>query len=57
MKLPSGIQGARTEHDQASMEELRSMFSEMKELLIKQVSSESLTFLGGRMLCKDPFLS
>nr|XP_040052565.1 thrombospondin-4a [Gasterosteus aculeatus aculeatus]XP_040052566.1 thrombospondin-4a [Gasterosteus aculeatus aculeatus] len=37
------IQGARTEHDQASMEELRSMFSEMKELLIKQI--KETTFL------------
>ncbi|KAK9522677.1 hypothetical protein VZT92_019126 [Zoarces viviparus] len=37
------IQGGRTAHDQATMEELKSMLSEMKELLHKQI--KETTFL------------
>lgn len=36
-EIPSGIQGGRTLHDQATMLELRIMLSEMKELLNQQV--------------------
>lgn len=37
-EIPSGIQGGRTVHDQATMLELKRMLSEMKELLHQQVA-------------------
>lgn len=37
-QIPSGIQGGRMVHNQATMLELRSLLSEMKELLHQQVT-------------------
>lgn len=36
--IPAGVQGGRVVHDQATILELKSMFSEMKELLHQQVT-------------------
>lgn len=38
-EIPSGIRGGRMEQDQATLQELKSMFSELKELLHQQVTS------------------
>lgn len=38
-EIPSGIRGGRMVHDQATLLELKSMFSELKELLHQQVTS------------------
>lgn len=37
MPFPSEVQGARMVQDQATIQELKSMFAEMKELLQQQV--------------------
>lgn len=42
-EIPSGIQGGRTAHDQATMLELRNMLAEMKELLHQQVTCPSVS--------------
>lgn len=39
-EIPSGIQGGRMVQDQATLLELKSMFSELKELLHQQVKNQ-----------------
>lgn len=49
--MSSGIQGGRMAHDQATMVELKSMLSEMKELLHQQVTCvPGLCVLQGELL-------
>lgn len=50
-QMSSGIQGGRVAHDQATMVELKSMLSEMKELLHQQVTCvPGLCVLQGELL-------